>query len=130
MRIGGLSWIASRARIRMDFGYWSIFESSAPARFVGWVLLIPEDTHGPEVEIGWRLVRDAWGRGIASEAARIVVAHAFGTVGLESVVAGIAEGNVASQRIAQKLGMKREGNVDGYVRFRLARADLGIRRSS
>ncbi|AXE98731.1 GNAT family N-acetyltransferase [Paraburkholderia hospita] len=111
-------------------GYWSIFERSAPARFVGWVLLIPEDTHGPEVEIGWRLVREAWGRGIASEAARIVVAHAFGTVGLESVVAGIAEGNVASQRVAQKLGMKREGNVDGYVRFRLARADLSIRRSS
>lgn len=111
-------------------GYWSIFERDAPARFVGWVLLIPEDTHGPEVEIGWRLVREAWGRGIASEAARIVVAHAFGTVGLESVVAGIAEGNVASQRVAQKLGMRREGNVDGYVRFRLARADLSSRRSS
>ena len=102
-------------------GYWSIFERDAPARFVGWVLLIPEDTHGPEVEIGWGLVREAWGRGIASEAARIVVAHAFGKVGLESVVAGIAEGNVASQRVAHKLGMKQEGNVDGYVRFRLAR---------
>ncbi|BFG73788.1 GNAT family N-acetyltransferase [Paraburkholderia terrae] len=111
-------------------GYWSIFERDALARFVGWVLLIPEDAHGPEVEIGWRLVREAWGRGIAGEAARIVVAHAFGTVGLESVVAGIAEGNVASQRVAQKLGMKREGNVDGYVRFRLARADLSSRRSS
>ncbi|BDC38612.1 GNAT family N-acetyltransferase [Paraburkholderia terrae] len=111
-------------------GYWSIFERDAPARFVGWVLLIPEDAHGPEVEIGWRLVREAWGRGIASEAARIVVAHAFGTVGLESVVAGIAEGNAASQRVAQKLGMNREGNVDGYVRFRLARADLSSRRSS
>ena len=112
-------------------GYWSIFERSAPARFVGWVLLIPEDTHGPEVEIGWRrLVREAWGRGIASEAARIVVAHAFGTVGLESVVAGIAEGNVASQRVAQKLWMKREGNVDGYVRFRLARTDLSSRCST
>jgi len=112
-------------------GYWSIFERDAPARFVGWVLLIPEDTHGPEVEIGWRrLVREAWGRGIASEAARIVVAHAFGTVGLESVVAGIAEGNVASQRVAQKLWMKREGNVDGYVRFRLARTDLSSRCST
>ncbi|WP_180728177.1 GNAT family N-acetyltransferase [Paraburkholderia sp. PGU19] len=111
-------------------GYWSIVEHSAPARFVGWVLLIPVDTHGLEVEIGWRLVREAWGRGIASEAARIVVAHAFDTVGLESVVAGIAEGHVASQRVAQKLGMKREGNVDGYVRLRLARADLSSRRSS
>ena len=100
-------------------GYWSIAERSAPARFVGWVLLIPEDTYGPEAEIGWRLVGEAWGRGIASEAARVVIAHAFGTVGLQSVVAGIAEGNLASQRVAQKLGMRREGSVGGYVRFRL-----------
>ncbi|ALL64939.1 Ribosomal-protein-alanine acetyltransferase [Paraburkholderia caribensis MBA4] len=107
-------------------GYWSIVERSAPARFVGWVLLIPEDTYGPEVEIGWRLVREAWGRGIASEAARVVITHAFGTVGLPSVVAGIAEGNVASQRVAQKLGMRREGSVDGYVRFRLDTASVQI----
>ncbi|MBN3757255.1 GNAT family N-acetyltransferase [Paraburkholderia sp. Tr-20389] len=105
-------------------GYWSIVERVAPARFVGWVLLIPEDARGPEIEIGWRLVRDAWGRGIASEAARIVVAHAFGTVGVESVIAGIAEGNGASQHVAEKLGMKREGMANGYVRFRLSRDDL------
>lgn len=103
-------------------GYWSIFERDKPTRFVGWVLLIPEDASGPEIEIGWRLVRDAWGRGIASEAARIVVAHAFDTVGLDSIVAGIAEGNTASQRVAEKLGMKREGFADGYVRFRLTRS--------
>lgn len=102
-------------------GYWSIFERDRPTRLVGWVLLIPEDASGPEIEIGWRLVRDAWGRGIASEAARIVVAHAFDTVGLDSIVAGIAEGNTASQRVAEKLGMKREGFADGYVRFRLTR---------
>jgi RimJ/RimL family protein N-acetyltransferase len=103
-------------------GYGSIFERDAPSRFVGWVLLIPEDTSGPEIEIGWRLVRDAWGRGIASEAARILVAHAFDEVGVTSVVAGIAEGNRASQRVAEKLGMKREGTVNGYVRFRLTRS--------
>jgi RimJ/RimL family protein N-acetyltransferase len=65
-------------------GYWSIAERSAPARFVGWVLLIPEDTYGPEVEIGWRLVREAWGRGIASEAARrdrACVWHGWAAVG-------------------------------------------------
>ncbi|MEM5341687.1 GNAT family N-acetyltransferase [Paraburkholderia azotifigens] len=113
-------------RITRDYpdglGYWSIFERHAPERFVGWVLLIPEDARGPEIEIGWRLVRDAWGRGIASEAAHVVVAHAFDTVGLESIVAGIAEGNAASQRVAEKLGMKREGFADGYVRFRLTRS--------
>src|SRR5258708_27430268 len=51
-------------------GYWSIFERREPARFIGWVLLIPEDAVGPEVEIGWRLLRDPWGQGMAGEPAR------------------------------------------------------------
>ncbi|MBN3766788.1 GNAT family N-acetyltransferase [Burkholderia sp. Ac-20365] len=105
-------------------GYWSIFERTAPTRFIGWVLLIPKDAHGPDVEIGWRLVRNAWRKGFASEAARIVVAHAFASVGMEWMVAGIAEGNAASQRVAQKLGMKREGMTDGYVRFKLSRESI------
>ena len=50
------------ARIRHVYsagmGYWSIFAS---ARFIGWILLTPLDLHGPEIEIGWRLVRAAWG---------------------------------------------------------------------
>jgi hypothetical protein len=42
----------------VGMGYWSIV---APEGFVGWVLLTPLDLHGPEIEIGWRLVRAAWG---------------------------------------------------------------------
>ncbi|MGH8783153.1 GNAT family N-acetyltransferase [Paraburkholderia sp.] len=108
-------------------GYWSIFERHAPERFVGWVLLIPEDAVGPDVEIGWRLVRDTWGRGIASEAALAVVHHAFDTVGLTEVVAGIAERNAASRRVAEKLGMRcapdARADADGYVRYQLVRAE-------
>ncbi|MFM0242715.1 GNAT family N-acetyltransferase [Paraburkholderia phytofirmans] len=110
-------------------GYWSIFERAAPERFLGWVLLIPEDGAGPEVEIGWRLVRSAWGRGIAGEAARAIIEHAFATVGLSAVVAGIAAENAASRRLAAKLGMRcPEGapvDADGYVRYRIERAHAG-----
>jgi RimJ/RimL family protein N-acetyltransferase len=108
-------------------GYWSIFEAAEPERFLGWVLLIPDHGAGQEVEIGWRLVRDAWGRGIASEAARVVVRHAFETVKLPRVVADIAEENAGSLRVAEKLGMRRVGVVDDgrrYVRFRLERENL------
>jgi RimJ/RimL family protein N-acetyltransferase len=109
-------------------GYWSIREACAPERFIGWVLLIPDHGAGQEVEIGWRLVRDAWGRGIASEAARAIVRHAFETVRLPRIVADIASENAASRRVAEKLGMRRVGHVksDGgsYDRYRLEREDL------
>jgi RimJ/RimL family protein N-acetyltransferase len=109
-------------------GYWSIFETRAPTRFVGWVLLIPDHGAGPEVEIGWRLVRDAWGRGIASEAACKIVEHAFRRVKLPRIIADIAVENAGSRRVAEKLGMRRVGEADGdgkrYVRYRLVREDL------
>lgn len=54
-----------RERIQTDFGgglgYWSIFGRDAESRFLGWILLIPYDGVGPQVEIGWRLNRSAWG---------------------------------------------------------------------
>jgi RimJ/RimL family protein N-acetyltransferase len=109
-------------------GYWSIRERSAPERFVGWVLLIPDHGVGPDVEIGWRLIRSAWGRGIATEAARALVRHAFDTVRLPRVIADIAAENDASLRVAQKLGMRWVGHdaSDGvrYERYRLVREDL------
>jgi RimJ/RimL family protein N-acetyltransferase len=60
-------------------GYWAVV---APQGFVGWVLLTPLDLHGPEIEIGWRLVRSAWRRGYATEAARPVLDHALNTLRL------------------------------------------------
>lgn len=119
-------------RITRDYpsglGYWSIFEKAAPDAFVGWVLLIPDFAGGArDIEIGWRLVRAAWGRGIASEAAAALVRHAFDTVRLPRVVADIAAANAGSLNVARKLGMRRVGVVqDGipYVRHRLERDDL------
>lgn len=119
-------------RITRDYpsglGYWSIFEKAAPDAFVGWVLLIPDFAGGArDIEIGWRLVRAAWGRGIASEAAAALVRHAFDTVRLPRVVADITAANAGSLNVARKLGMRRVGVVqDGipYVRHRLERDDL------
>ena len=46
----------------------------------------------PATEIGWRLARPLWGRGLASEAARAVVEHAFGELALAELVAYTAVG--------------------------------------
>jgi RimJ/RimL family protein N-acetyltransferase len=83
-------------------GYWSIFAQSG---FIGWILLIPQDLVGPEIEIGWRLVRAAWGQGYATEAARPVLGHALRTLGLTRIVADIDENNTPSIGVARKLGL-------------------------
>lgn len=97
------------SRIQADFGkglgYWSIFAKENPGQFLGWILLIPADAVGPEIEIGWRLNRRAWGKGYATEATKPVLTHAFTTLGLEQVIADIAPGNTASIRVAEKLGL-------------------------
>lgn len=90
-------------------GYWSLARKPAPRDFLGWVLLIPEDCVGPEVEIGWRLPQRHWGQGLASEAAARVLRYGFETVGLARVVAAIDAANHASRRVASKIGMRPEG---------------------
>ncbi|WP_089156167.1 GNAT family N-acetyltransferase [Micromonospora sp. NBS 11-29] len=62
----------------------------------------------PSVEIGWRLARRHWGRGLATEAARAVRDHAFGPLGLDRLVSVHQIGNVASERVMRKLGMTPE----------------------
>ena len=86
-------------------GYWTVVRRSQPDGFLGWVLLIPDDGVGPEIEIGWRLIRAAWGLGYATEAARPLVEHGFETVGLERIIAWIHPANRASLRVAEKLGL-------------------------
>jgi RimJ/RimL family protein N-acetyltransferase len=72
---------------------------------LGWVLLIPYDAIRPEIEIGWRFLRSAWGNGFATEASLPVLRHGFETVGLARVVADVHPDNAASLRVAEKLGM-------------------------
>jgi len=69
----------------------------------------PEVAH--RVEIGWRLRRDAWGVGLATEAALAVRDHAFSVVGLDGLVSIIHPENARSRRVAAKLGMAVEGEV-------------------
>ncbi len=99
-----------RARIEHRYpqglGYWSVFGRGDRTSFLGWILLTPLDLVGPEIEIGWRFTRAAWGKGYATEAAAPVLRHAFETAGLDAVIADIAIANFASRRVAEKLGLR------------------------
>jgi [ribosomal protein S5]-alanine N-acetyltransferase len=61
-----------------------------------------------EIEIGYRLHPDCWNRGLATEAARSIRDHAFGVLELPRVISIIHPDNVASRRVAEKIGMQFE----------------------
>jgi RimJ/RimL family protein N-acetyltransferase len=75
---------------------------------IGWAGLQPLDGT-EEIEVGYAFGKAAWGRGIATEAARAVVRWGFRDLALERIVAVAYPENDASRRVMQKLGMCHEG---------------------
>ena len=62
-----------------------------------------------QAELGYDLRSDYWNRGLATEAAEAVRDHAFGVLKLTRLISMIRVGNAPSQRVAEKVGMRREG---------------------
>lgn len=83
-----------------------------PAR---WLNALQSDLAGPlETEIGWAFGRDFWGRGYATEAARAALTWGFRDLGLRRVISLIQRGNIASVRVAEKLGeVLEQQDLDG-----------------
>ena len=81
------------------------------------LFFFPDINGQPEVEIGYRLRRSAWGQGFATEAARAVRDYAFQSLGMKRLIAIIDPANVASIRVAEKIGMHYEQEVmlEGYT---------------
>jgi RimJ/RimL family protein N-acetyltransferase len=108
---------AQRIRAALEeqgWGLWAV-EVRESGQFVGFTgLQVPrfDAPFMPAVEIGWRLARPAWGHGYATEAARAALDHAFGPLGLEEVVAMVVPGNVRSQGVMRKLGMRYDEGAD------------------
>ena len=67
-----------------------------------------------QVEVGWHLHPDRWGRGYATEAARGLVEHGFTTLGLEEIHAVAWAGNAPSFAVMERLGMTPRGVTDRW----------------
>jgi RimJ/RimL family protein N-acetyltransferase len=90
---------------------WGLWAVEAEGEFIGFVGL-NEPRFRPGVEIGWRLARRAWGHGYATEAARAVLAFAFGELGLAEVISFTSTTNARSQRVMERIGMTRDPAED------------------
>lgn len=96
------------------YGLWAV-ELCGESSLVGFLgaLAVEDDLpFYPAVELGWRLGREFWGRGIATEGARAVSEYAFQTLGLRELVAYTAARNLRSQRVMERLGMHRDAAED------------------
>lgn len=91
------------------FGLWAVSVRDDPEeRLLGFCgLTVPMFLPSvlPAVEVGWRLAREAWGRGYATEAARAAVAFGFAEGVAEEILAIVDPGNERSLRVCAKLGM-------------------------
>jgi len=61
----------------------------------------------PGLEVGWKLSRDAWGQGYATEAGRAAIDWAWVTLDVQELISVIHPGNARSIRVAERLGMSR-----------------------
>ena len=94
------------------YGLWLGFEREDPALAAFAALLAPADpSEPPSLIYGVRPAGN--GRGLATEAARAVLAHAFGALALPRVHADVDAPNAASVRVLEKLGMVRAGERGG-----------------
>src|SRR4030095_5867019 len=97
-----------------QFGFWSAscrdpgdgLEGGA----IGWFHVRPERREPYEMELGYRLSRNVWVRGLATEGSRVLLRHAFEEWGLPCVVAQALSANVASRRVMEKCGMRWESD--------------------
>jgi RimJ/RimL family protein N-acetyltransferase len=93
---------------RQGWSNWAV-ELVASGEFVGFVgLSVPRRVlpFSPCVEVGWRLARRFWGRGLASEAARAALGAGFGPIGLAEIVSFTALGNLRSRAVMERIGMQ------------------------
>lgn len=111
----------SRAMADEGTGVRLVLERASDATFLGWCALSRWNPGFRSAAIGYCLDEPAWGAGHATEAARALLGWAFGTLDLNRVQAECDTRNLASARVLEKLGFRREGTlredcvVDGVV---------------
>lgn len=96
------------------FCFWAL-ELPGEADFIGFtgLMRVPfAAAFTPSVEIGWRLARPFWGRGLAREAARAALADGFGRCRLREIVAYTVPDNQRSRRVMEAIGMRYDPGGD------------------
>jgi RimJ/RimL family protein N-acetyltransferase len=105
-------------------GFWATSARSS-GEFLGWFHLRPALDYRfakeagyreGDFDLGYRLKRSAWGKGLATEGSQALIERAWTAFGARRIVSCALIGNVASTRVMEKVGLRRDGQfaIPGY----------------
>jgi RimJ/RimL family protein N-acetyltransferase len=121
----GMAWIERQwARVDNGTGLSQAIADAGSDEALGAVVLMSRKPG--TAEIGYWLIERARGRGLGSRAVALVAQWAATDARLERVEALVEPGNIASQRVLEKAGFRREGHLRSYLVFKRRRADALI----
>jgi ribosomal-protein-alanine N-acetyltransferase len=108
-----LEWFLNGHPRHPELGLWATIHKET-GKFIGRCGLLPWEIDGVlEVEVAYLLDKDFWRQGLATEAAEGILKYAFETLDLSRIICLMDPDNVASQKVAQRIGMTLERKVDG-----------------
>jgi len=121
------------------YGMYAAIDRRA-GEFIGWFALDARLAGRPhEPELGYRIVRSAWGRGLATEGSVAMIDRGFRALGANQVWAQTMAVNVASRRVLEKAGLRHvrsfqarwpeqvPGHEQGDVEYAITRAEWAAR---
>jgi RimJ/RimL family protein N-acetyltransferase len=95
-----------------ELGLWATIRKET-GKFIGRCGLLPWEVDGVhEVEVAYTIAEEYWGKGLASEAAQGILKYGFEKLNLSRLVSLIEPGNIGSQKVAEKMGMRLEKEVN------------------
>jgi RimJ/RimL family protein N-acetyltransferase len=110
---GELEWHMNGHPQYPELGLWATVHKET-GKFIGRCGLLPWTIEGQrEVEVAYTIAREFWGQGLGTEAAQGILNYGFEKFNLKRLICLIDPDNIASQRVAEKMGMSLEKRVDG-----------------
>ena len=101
---------------RYGFGRWAVVLRETQ-QFIGFCGL---KFHADEADLGFRLFRSEWNKGLATEAARACLNYGFTHLKLKMIIGRVRQANLASIKVLEKIGMQRKKSFDfeGFPGYR------------
>jgi len=108
-KLAGLIKYIQQQYIENGIGRWAIVDKQTN-EFIGWcgLKLVKETINNQNnyYDLGYRLIRKHWGKGIATETARASLEYGFNVLQLNEIIAAIHCDNIASNNVVKKLGFE------------------------
>jgi [ribosomal protein S5]-alanine N-acetyltransferase len=98
-----------------NHGRWAVI-TKKDKEFIGWSGLKARPELN-EIDLGYRFIKSAWGKGYATESAYACIKYGFEKLNLPRIIGRALPGNLASMRVLEKCGMKYVGEqtVEGLL---------------